>query len=156
MKLKTCNFLYIKLNGNFKHELSPSKPLLHSTQSPILSLDILKQKQFDPIVEQKQFYQVCDCTLLVTQLQNNSQGDKCKSCSFLDVLTLPSLQGSKTFWRLLIELQKLLSQTYLIWSFTLEKNSFSKDFHLGSCQIRQQDLPSLFSQDMWVQGRTLD
>ena len=33
---KTYNFLFLKLNRNFKHELSPSKPLLCSTQSLIL------------------------------------------------------------------------------------------------------------------------
>ena len=38
MKLKIYNFLFWKLNRNFKKELSPSKPLLHSTQSPILSV----------------------------------------------------------------------------------------------------------------------
>ena len=36
MKLEIYNFLFLKLNRNFKQELSPSKPLLHSTQSPIL------------------------------------------------------------------------------------------------------------------------
>ena len=37
MKLKTYNFLFLKLNRNFKHELSPPKPLLHSTQ-PLYSV----------------------------------------------------------------------------------------------------------------------
>ena len=38
MKLKMYDFLFLKSNRNFEYELSPSKPFLHSTQSPILRL----------------------------------------------------------------------------------------------------------------------
>ena len=40
MKLKIYDFLFLKLNGNFKHELSPSKPLLCITQSLILGFPV--------------------------------------------------------------------------------------------------------------------